>query len=235
MALLEVRDLTAGYGVLPVLQAVNVQVERQEIVAIVGPNGAGKSTLLQAMAGLLKPQSGVVRFDGYDVTVMEPYHMVRLGMGYVPPTGSVFASLTVAENLDIGAFLRHRERRWRKEEMYALFPDLYPRRRAPAGQLSAEQQQMLGIARALMLDPTLLLLDEPAAGLAPQFVGTFFDKLVDLHHTGVAMVIVAQHAQQTLQRAHRGYVLVEGQNRYEASGAAVLADPEMRQLFLSGF
>lgn len=234
MALLEVRDLVVGYGVLPILHRVNIQVNAQEIVVIVGPNGAGKSTLLKSIAGLLQAQSGTILLRGQALTAFPPYRIVQAGISYVPQTNNVFSSLTVEENLDMGGFLRRDDLRPRKEAMYALFPDLYPRRRTPAGLLSGGQRQMVAMARALMLDPVLLLLDEPTAGLSPLLVKAIFDKIVSIHQTGVAILIVEQNARQALQCAQRGYVLVMGQNRHEDSGAALLANPEIRALFLGG-
>lgn len=234
MALLEVQQLTVGYGELPILRGVTLRVEAQEIVAIVGPNGAGKSTLMKAVAGLLRPQAGSILLGGEPITGLRPPRIVRAGVCYVPQTENVFASLSVDENLDMGAFIQRGDVRAKKAEMYALFPDLQSKRTRRAGTLSGGQRQMVAMARALMLTPRLLLLDEPTAGLSPLMVGTMLEKIVEIHHTGVAILIVEQNARQALQRAHRGYVLAMGQNRYEDTGAALLAHPEIRALFLGG-
>jgi ABC-type branched-subunit amino acid transport system ATPase component len=234
VALLDVQRITVGYGELPILRSVSLQVARQEIVAIVGPNGAGKSTLMKTIAGLLKPQDGAILLHGRDITSLQPHRIVQAGVCYVPQTDNVFASLTVEENLDMGAFIRRGDRRAKKAEMYTLFPDLRDQRQRRAGNLSGGQRQMVAMARALMLDPQLLLLDEPTAGLSPMLVGVMIDKIVEINRTGVAMLMVEQNARQALQRADRGYVLAMGQNRYEDTGRALLAHPEIRAMFLGG-
>jgi ABC-type branched-subunit amino acid transport system ATPase component len=234
MALLEVDNVTVGYGDRPVLHDVSLRVEPREVVAIVGPNGAGKSTLMKTIAGLLTPQAGSIRLAGQELTRLRPHRVVQAGVCYVPQTENVFASLTVEENLDMGAFIRQDDPRPKKEALYALFPDLRDRRKMRAGNLSGGQRQMVAMARALMLDPKVLLLDEPTAGLSPVLVGMIFDQIDAINGTGVAILIVEQNARQALQRAHRGYVLVLGQNRYEDTGTALLENSEIRELFLGG-
>jgi ABC-type branched-subunit amino acid transport system ATPase component len=183
---------------------------------------------------LLKPESGTVLLNGQDLTALRPHHIVQAGVCYVPQAANVFPSLTVEENLDMGAFIRRGDMRPKKAEMYRLFPDLDAKRTTRAGHLSGGQRQMVAMARALMLDPVLLLLDEPTAGLAPMLVRAIFEKIVEIHRTGVSILIVEQNARQALQRSHRGYVLAMGQNRYEDTGSALLTTPEIRDLFLGG-
>jgi ABC-type branched-subunit amino acid transport system ATPase component len=234
MALLEVTDLTVGYGETAILHEVCLHVNAGEVVAIVGANGAGKSTLMKTVAGLLTPRAGSISFAGQDLWRLRPHHIVRAGICYVPQTDNVFPSLTIEENLDMGAFLRRGDLRAKKAEMYALFPDLHDKRHSRAGHLSGGQRQMLAMARALMLDPTLLLLDEPTAGLAPVMVAAMFAKIVAINHRGVAILMVEQNARQALQHAARGYVLAMGRNRYEDTGQGLLAHAEMRAMFLGG-
>jgi branched-chain amino acid transport system ATP-binding protein len=234
MPLLEVREVTVGYGDMPILHSVSLRVDPAEVVVIVGPNGAGKSTLMKTVAGLLKPRHGSVWLNGQDITPLPPHHIVQAGICYVPQTENVFPSLTVEENLDMGAFIRRDDIRPKKEALYSLFPDLRDKRKTRAGNLSGGQRQVVAMARALMLDPTLLLLDEPTAGLSPVLVSAIFQKIIDINRTGVALLIVEQNARQALQRADRGYVLAMGQNRYEDTGKALLENPEMRHLFLGG-
>jgi branched-chain amino acid transport system ATP-binding protein len=234
MALLEVREVTVGYSEIPILHGVSLHVEPAEVVVIVGPNGAGKSTLMKTVAGLLKPRHGSLWLNGQDITLLPPHHIVRAGICYVPQTENVFPSLTVEENLDMGAFIRQDDIRPKKEALYTLFPDLRDKRKTRAGYLSGGQRQMVAMARALMLDPALLLLDEPTAGLSPTLVRAIFQKIVDINRTGVALLIVEQNARQALQWADRGYVLAMGQKRYEDTGKALLENAEIRSLFLGG-
>ncbi|MCH8191945.1 MAG: ABC transporter ATP-binding protein [Chloroflexi bacterium] len=232
--LLEVCDLDAGYGQTQVLHGVSIRVDEREIVTIIGPNGSGKSTLLKAITGVVRPTAGRVVFGSDSIAGLSPDRIVRKGISYVPQTENVFPSLTVQENLEMGAFLRRDLGRERLPRIYELFPDLVSKRRDRASRLSGGQRQMLALARALMLDPTLLLLDEPSAGLAPMMVDDVFDKIAEINQMGIAILIVEQKARRSLQQSHRGYVLATGQTRLEDTGERLLANPEVRRLYLGG-
>jgi branched-chain amino acid transport system ATP-binding protein len=226
--------VTGGYGDADILRDVSMTVGAREIVAIVGPNGAGKSTAMKAVFGLLRIRHGHVWFDGSPIAGWSPDRIVRRGIGFVPQVDNVFREMTVQENLEMGAFLRREGRQAAMERVYALFPDLTPKRRTPAGRLSGGQRQMVAMGRALMLEPKLLLLDEPTAGLSPKYMERIFEIVRDVRDAGVAVMLVEQHAKQALALADRGYVLAAGRNRREGTGAALLADPEIAQLFLGG-
>jgi neutral amino acid transport system ATP-binding protein len=228
---LETRGLVAGYvPEVDILRGVDVGVGRDEIVAVVGPNGAGKSTLIRALIGLLRPRSGNVILRGEDVTGLRPHLLVRKGVGYVAQRDNVFPSLTVEENLELGTD-RPDER---IPAMWELFPRLRERRRQQAGTLSGGERQMLALARALVGEPDLLLLDEPSAGLAPQLVDLIFDKIVEIRASGVPVLMVEQNARRALALATRGYVLDLGRNRFEGRGDALLHDPKVVELYLGG-
>lgn len=229
---LEASEVVSGYGEVEILHGVSMRLDRGEIVAIIGPNGAGKSTLMKALFGLLKVKSGTLRLDGEDVTGAAPERIVRKGMCYVPQSDNVFPSLSIQENLEMGAFTRRDGYRQRLDEIYGLFPDLAQRPRQRAGQLSGGQRQMLALARALMLDPKVLLLDEPTASLSPKMVGDIFDKIRNINQTGVAILIVEQNAKEALGLCHRGYVLAMGHNRLEGAGQELLASEEVGKLYL---
>ena len=231
---LDVSEVYAGYGETEILHGVSISVERGEIVTIIGPNGSGKSTLMKTIFGLLRPSVGRVFFREEEITGMAPEQIVRRGISYVPQTANVFLSLTVAENLEMGAFVRKEGVRQRMGEVFVLFPDLEEKRSVPASKLSGGQRQMLALARALMLDPTLLLLDEPSAGLAPNGVQAVFEKLLGINSTGVALVMVEQNARQALQVSSRGYVLATGRNQLEDKGKNLLQNPEVARLYLGG-
>jgi ABC-type branched-subunit amino acid transport system ATPase component len=233
-ALLEIDDLRAGYGDHEILRGVGLRVESGEIVAIIGPNGAGKSTLLKTIAGLLTPRSGDVRFDGSRIRGHAPDAIIRRGLCFVPQEANVFPSLSVEENLLIGGWATPARRAQRARGVVELFPLLGDRRRQRAGSLSGGERQMLAIAMALMVEPTLLLLDEPSAGLAPALQRVIFDKIRDINARGVAIVLVEQNARESLLLCRRGYVLVMGQNRAEGPGRALLEDPDIRQAYLGG-
>ncbi len=234
MTVLEAREVVSGYGEVEILHGVSIRVEEGEIVTIIGPNGAGKSTLLKTVFGLLPCKRGKVFFGGEDVTGQSPQVMVRKGMCYVPQSDNVFPSLTVQENLEMGAFIRRDDYRPKIEEVLALFPDVLERRHTRAGKLSGGQRQMLALARALMLDPRILLLDEPSASLAPNMVDLVFTKILDINRSGVAIVMVEQNARESLELSHRGYVLAMGQNRLEGSGESLLNNEEMGKAYLGG-
>ncbi|MFO7544263.1 MAG: ABC transporter ATP-binding protein [Trueperaceae bacterium] len=234
MPLLAIENVVAGYGEMQVLKRVSLRVEEGEIVSIVGPNGAGKSTVMKLVFGLLKPWEGSVRFDGDDISGMPPERIVRRGLCYVPQVENVFPTLTVEENLEMGAFILDGPITERKERVFELFPRLAERRRQRAGKMSGGERQMVAMGRALMLDPKLLMLDEPSAGLAPLLVDMIFERITDINRSGVAILMVEQNARKSLNLAHRGYVLATGQNQVEGPGRELLADPEVARLYLGG-
>ena len=234
MSLLEVRDLEAGYGDLQVLFGMDLEVAEGEYVAIVGPNGAGKSTAMKAVVGLARHMGGEITFDGEDIAGLPPQNIIERGVGYVPQSDNVFPTLTVEENLTIGAYLLGDLPDERREVVLEQFPILGERLDQRAGNLSGGQQQMLAMARALIPDPPLLLLDEPSAGLAPDLVEELFDHIDRISERGVTVLIVEQNAKTALRRCDRGYVLAQGENRYTDDGDALLSDPEVRQQFLGG-
>ena len=231
---LELDRVTGGYGGAEVIHDVTITLGRSEIVALIGPNGAGKSSAMNAVLGTLRIGRGQVRLQGEDVTGLPAERVVRRGVCYVPQTANVFPNLTVNENLEMGAYIRTDDFRPRMEEMYALFPPLAERRRDPAGSLSGGQRQMVAIAKALMVDPVVLLLDEPTAGLSPRFRGEIFAVVRDINAAGTPILMVEQNARQALGIADRGYVLVDGRNRLDGTGADLLADPEVGAMFLGG-
>jgi len=234
MALLDVSDLDAGYGDLQILDGVDLSVEDGEYVTIVGPNGAGKSTVMKSVFGLTTYMGGSVSFDSAEISGLRPEEIIRTGIGYVPQNDNVFASLSVIENLEMGAYILDSVPQDRLDRVFERFPILDERRQQKAGTMSGGQQQMLAMGRALMLDPDLLLLDEPSAGLAPDLVDDMFDRIDTINDDGTAILMVEQNAKEALRRCDRGYVLVQGQNRYEDSGDALLADDQVRQDFLGG-
>ena len=234
MPLLEVAGVVAGYGETEILHGVSLTVDDGEIVTIIGPNGCGKSTLMKTVVGLITPRSGQIRFRGADIAGRATERIVRSGLCYVPQSANVFPSLTIRENLEMGAFVRTDDCRARIAEMLELFPDLAELPQQKAGNLSGGQRQMLAIARALMLDPTLLLLDEPSAGLSPAMMGLVFDRMREVNRSGVALLIVEQNARRALRMSQRGYILVAGENRLEDTGAALLDNPEVASLYLGG-
>ncbi len=234
LALLEVSGVVAGYGETEVLHGVSIAVEDGEVVTVIGPNGCGKSTLMKAVVGLARVRAGSVRFRGEDVSHRHPAQSARMGLCYVPQSANVFPSLSIRENLEMGAFIRGDDYGGRIEEMFELFPDLGLRPGQKAGGLSGGQRQMLAIARALMLDPALLMLDEPSAGLSPAVMDMVFQRIRGINRAGVALLMVEQNAREALRMSDRGYVLVSGENRLEDSGQALLDSPEVGRMYLGG-
>ncbi len=233
-ALLEVSGLIAGYvPEVDILRGIDLTLRRGEIVTVVGPNGAGKSTLLKVMFGLLRPRQGSVHLKGDRIDALQPHQVARRGMGYVPQLENVFPSLTVEENLDIPARgIGRAEQRRRLDALYELFPPLRPARRRLAGLLSGGQRQMVAMARALVPEPELLLLDEPSAGLAPEYVELVFQKILDIRKSGVTILIVEQNARRALALSDRGYVLELGRNRFEGPGPELLKNETVIELYL---
>lgn len=226
--------MTGGYGGADILKGCTIAVEVGQIAVIVGPNGAGKSTAMKAMFGMLDLRAGTVLLNGDDISDLPPQQRVRRGMGFVPQTQNVFTSMTVEENLQMGGFIRGDDFSGTIEEIYRLFPVLREKRAQPAGELSGGQRQQVAVGRALMTQPKVLMLDEPTAGVSPIVMGELFDRIIDVAQTGIAILMVEQNAKQALQIADRGYVLVQGENRYTDSGAALLANPDVRRAFLGG-
>jgi len=230
--LLEVTSLTAGYGDTTILNDVAISVEPGQVVSIIGPNGAGKSTLMKTIFGLLKPSRGSIRYQDQDIAGWAPDRIVRLGLCYVPQVENTFPSLTVEENLEIGAFTLRGNLRERLERVYAMFPDLAAARSKPAGKLSGGQQHMLALGLALMLSPKLIMLDEPTAGLSPKFASSALRHVKTLREAGVAVLLVEQNAAAALQLSDWGYVLASGQNRFQDTGPSLLDNPEVGSLYL---
>lgn len=234
MKALKVANLTAGYGESEILRNVSVELNDGEIVSIIGPNGAGKSTLLKAVFGILRPRSGSIELYGDEITGLSPDRIVRRGISYVPQVDNVFPSLTVEENLEMGAYIRTDDFRSRLREVYDLLPILQERNNEKVSRLSGGQRQMVAIGRALMLDPRVLLLDEPTASLAPILVEMVFEKILAINRSGVAIMLVEQNARETLKISHRGYVLAGGEKRFEDTGESLLKNDDVGRLYLGG-
>ncbi|MAC80647.1 MAG: ABC transporter ATP-binding protein [Rhodobacteraceae bacterium] len=227
--------MTGGYGAGPdILHECTVAVNRGEIAVIVGPNGAGKSTAMKAIFGMLDVRSGSVRLDDVDITDLSPQDRVVAGMGFVPQTSNIFTSLTVEENLEMGAFIRRDDFSGTMAQVYDLFPILKEKRKQPAGELSGGQRQQVAVGRALMTRPKVLMLDEPTAGVSPIVMDELFDRIIEVARTGIPILMVEQNARQALEIADKGYVLVQGRNAYTGTGQDLLADPEVRRSFLGG-
>lgn len=233
-SLLKVRNLDAGYGDLQILSDVDVDVMDGEYVTIVGPNGAGKSTVMKSVFGLTNRMGGTITFADTDITNTDPEQIIYEGIGYVPQNDNVFGALSVMENLEMGAYILDDVPQDAIEAVFDRFPILEERREQQADTLSGGQRQMLAMGRSLMLDPDLLLLDEPSAGLAPDLVDDMFTRIDQINDDGTAILMVEQNAKEALRRCDRGYVLVDGQNRYEDEGTALLEDEQVRQDFLGG-
>ena len=234
MVLLEIESLDAGYGDLQILEDVDLFVEDGEYVTIVGPNGAGKSTVMKSVFGLTTYMGGTITFNDDDISGLNPEDVIHRGLGYVPQNDNIFSSLSVEENLEMGAYILDEVPQDAMRTVYDRFPILEERSDQKAGTMSGGQQQMLAMGRALMLDPDLLLLDEPSAGLAPDLVDDMFDRIDIINDAGTAVLMVEQNAKEALRRCDRGYVLAQGQNRYVDSGEVLLGDEEVRQQFLGG-
>ena len=233
-AILRIRDLDAGYGDLQILSDVVLDVADGEYVTIVGPNGAGKSTVMKTVFGLTTHMDGTVEFEGEQIQGLAPERIIREGIGFVPQTDNVFPGLSVRENLEMGAYILDEVPEDQIETIYDRFPILRERSDQKAGTLSGGQRQMVAMGRALMLDPDLLLLDEPSAGLAPDLVADMFDRIDRINDSGTAVLMVEQNAKEALRRCDRGYVLVNGENRYTDRGDVLLGDEDVRRDFLGG-
>ncbi len=227
--------MTGGYGKGPdILHDCTIAVDKGEIAVIVGPNGAGKSTAMKAVFGMLDVRQGSVRLDGEDITNLSPQDRVVRGMGFVPQTSNIFTSMTVEENLEMGAFIRRDDFSETMEQVYDLFPILRDKRNQAAGELSGGQRQQVAVGRALMTQPKVLMLDEPTAGVSPIVMDELFDRIIEVSRTGLPILMVEQNARQALEIADKGYVLVQGRNAYTGTGKELLADPEVRKSFLGG-
>ncbi len=226
--------MTGGYGGADILHSCTIAVEKGEIAVIVGPNGAGKSTAMKAVFGMLPLREGHVRLNGRDITKLTPQARVAEGMAFVPQTANIFPSMSVEENLEMGAFLRTDDFRVTMGQVFDLFPILKEKRRQAAGELSGGQRQQVAVGRALMTQPTVLMLDEPTAGVSPIVMDELFDRIIEVARTGISILMVEQNARQALEIADKGYVLVQGRNRFTDTGQALLADPEVRRSFLGG-
>jgi branched-chain amino acid transport system ATP-binding protein len=234
VALIELKHVVAGYGGAPILNGVDIAIDKSDIGVIVGPNGAGKSTTLKAIFGLLRVTGGTITFAGEDIANSLPDRLVPNGLSFVPQEKNVFTSMTVEENLEMGAFTRRDDYSSTMAWVYEMFPVLAEKRRQPAGELSGGQRQMVAMGRALMSKPSLLMLDEPSAGLSPRYVIEIFETIVRVNREGVGILMVEQNARQALAFASKGFVLAGGQNRFTGTGPELIADPEVAKSFLGG-
>ena len=234
MSFLTAENMTGGYGGADILHDCTITADEGEIAVIVGPNGAGKSTAMKAVFGMLNIHTGSVKLDGEDITKLTPQDRVAKGMAFVPQTNNVFPTMSVEENLEMGAFLREDDISVTMEQVYTLFPILKDKRRQNAGELSGGQRQQVAVGRALMTQPKLLMLDGPTAGVSPIVMDELFDRIIEVARSGISILMVEQNARQALNIADKGYVLVQGRNRYTDTGEALLANPEVRKSFLGG-
>ena len=234
MSLIELEGVHAGYGGAPILNGISLKIEAADIAVIVGPNGAGKSTTLKAIFGLVDVAAGAIRFEGRDITNSEPDALVPLGLSFVPQEFNVFTSMTIEENLEMGAYIRRDDFTPTLRGIYEMFPPLAERRRQKAGELSGGQRQMVAMGRALMSQPKLLMLDEPSAGLSPRYMMEVFEQIVKINKSGVGILMVEQNARQALGLASKGFVLANGENRFTGSGRDLLENPDVAQAFLGG-
>lgn len=234
MSLIEIRNLHAGYGGTPILNGVNISIDASDIGVIVGPNGAGKSTILKTLFGLVRASDGSIVFGGQEIINSEPDRLVPLGLSFVPQEFNVFTSMTVHENLEMGAFIRRDDFGGTLDNVYGMFPDLKAKRRQRAGELSGGQRQMVAMGRALMSQPKLLLLDEPSAGLSPRYMAEVFEHVQRINASGVGILMVEQNARHALAFATKGFVITTGENRFTGTGRELLEDPEVAKSFLGG-
>ena len=232
--LLQCSDMVGGYGAAKILDGCMIESDKGKVTVIVGPNGAGKSTAMKAIFGMINLQSGNVIFDGENINTLSPQVRVAKGMAFVPQTNNVFPTMSVQENLEMGGFLRQDNIQQTIDEIYQLFPILREKSKQKAGELSGGQRQQVAVGRALVTKPTLLMLDEPTAGISPIVMDELFDRIIEIAKTGVAILMVEQNARQALQIADNGYVLVQGRNKFSDTGANLLANQEVRQSFLGG-
>ncbi|WP_417278314.1 ABC transporter ATP-binding protein [Celeribacter sp.] len=235
MSFLHANEMRGGYGAgADILHGCTLTVQKGEIAVIVGPNGAGKSTAMKAVFGMLNLREGHVHLDGEDITGLSPQERVYKGMGFVPQTHNIFPTMTVRENLEMGAFIRKDDIETTIEQVYELFPAVFEKRHQNAGELSGGQRQQVAVGRALMTKPKLLMLDEPTAGVSPIVMDELFDRIIEVAKTGISILMVEQNARQALEIADKGYVLVQGANAYTDTGANLLANPDVRRTFLGG-
>ncbi len=232
--ILEAKNIVSGYTDLNILHGASIELNDGEIVSIIGPNGAGKSTLLKTIFGILKAREGAVIFENEDISDLKPNEIVKKGMGYVPQTQNIFPSLNVEENLEMGAYIDEDRFEKGKNEVLKIFPDLEEKFSVKAGKLSGGQQQMVAMGRALVLDPDVILLDEPSAGLSPNLVSEVFKKIKEINKAGTSILVVEQNARKILNICDRGYVLEMGENRIEGTGEELLGNKEVEKLYLGG-
>jgi branched-chain amino acid transport system ATP-binding protein len=234
MTFLSGENLVVGYGAADILHGCSINVNKGEIAVIVGPNGSGKSTAMKAIFGMLNLKSGSVKIDGEDITSVSVFERVKKGMAFVPQTNNIFVSLTVEENLEMGAFLQKGDFSSTIDEVYTLFPVLKEKRKQEAGELSGGQRQQVAVGRALMTKPQVLMLDEPTAGVSPIIMDELFDRIIEISKRGISILMVEQNAKQALNIADKGFVLTQGINKFSGTGLSLLNNPEVRKSFLGG-